>query len=109
MAVGKDRHSYNYREMIMPRIEMQDVESSQIHSIGHEPETKTLAVRFKNWKGEVKGLYHYQNVTTEDFEAFKNAESKGKHFGLHIKATPSKYPFECIEKQPPADDQPIAA
>lgn len=93
----------------MPRIEMQDVESSQIHSIGHDAETNTMAIRFKNWKGWKRGLYHYSNVTTEDFEAFKNAESLGKHFGAHIKPFADKFPFVCVEKEPPADDQPIAA
>lgn len=93
----------------MPRIEMQDVESSQIHSIGHNAESNTLAVRFKNWKGEVKGLYHYSNFTADDFQAFKDSESKGKHFGAHIKPFADKFPFVCVEKEPPADDQAAAA
>ncbi|MGL4692218.1 MAG: KTSC domain-containing protein, partial [Stenotrophomonas maltophilia] len=33
------------------RIDMQDVESSQIHSIGHDPATNTLAVRFYRGSG----------------------------------------------------------
>ena len=28
-------------------IDMQTVDSSQIHSIGHDPETNTLAIRFR--------------------------------------------------------------
>ena len=93
----------------MSIIALQDVESSQIHSIGHDPINNVLAIRFKNWKGEKKGLYHYSNVTAEDFEAFKNAESLGKHFGAHIKPFADKYPYVCVEKEPPADEQPIAA
>lgn len=90
-------------------IKMQEVESSQIHSIGHDADTNTLAIRFKNWKGEVKGLYHYQNFTAEAFSAFQNAESKGKHFGANIKPFASKYPYTRIEEAPPADDQSTAA
>lgn len=93
----------------MSIIALQDVESSQIAAIGHDPINNVLAIRFKNWKGELKGLYHYANVDVETFEAFKNAESLGKHFGAHIKPFTDKFPFECIEKEPPTDDQPIAA
>lgn len=93
----------------MSIIALQDVESRQIAALGHDPVNNVLAVRFKNWKGELKGLYHYQNVTVEDFEAFKTSESLGKHFGAHIKPFTDKYPFECIEKEPPADDQAAAA
>lgn len=63
---------------------MQPVESSQIAAIGHDPDTNTLAIRFYSGWGEKKrvgSLYRYSNFTAEDFEAFKNAESLGKHFG----------------------------
>ena len=81
-------------------IALQDVESSQIQAIGHDAETNTLAVRFKTWKGEPSSLYHYANVTAEDFAAFKGAESIGKHFGRYIKPFPEKYPFTKIESKP---------
>jgi KTSC domain-containing protein len=96
----------------MPRIELQDVESSQIHSIGHDAETNTLAIRFYRGYGRDQkpgSLYHYQNFTADDFKAFKNAESIGKHFGAHIKPFADKFPFVCVEKEPPADDQAAAA
>lgn len=81
---------------------MQPVESSQIAAIGHDAETNTLAVRFKNWKGVPTSLYHYQNFTAEDFEAFKSAESLGKHFGGQIKPFADKYPYTKIEDAAPA-------
>ena len=82
-------------------ITMQAVESSQIHSIGHDAETNTLAIRFK--KGDAPdALYHYSGVTLEDFAAFKSAESIGSHFGKHIKPFAEKYPFKQIEKTPAA-------
>jgi len=84
----------------MPIVKLIEVESSQIHAIGHDPETNTLAIRFKNWKGEVTSLYHYANVTPEDFREFLCAESKGKHFGKNIKPHADKYPFTKIESAP---------
>lgn len=82
-----------------PDIRMIDVQSSQIHSIGHDPETNTLAIRFfKGW-GENKApgsLYHYRNFSVADFEAFRTAESIGSHFGKNIKNETEKYPFHKI-------------
>ena len=85
----------------MPIIALQDVESSQIAAIGHDSEHNVLAIRFKNWKGNQTSLYHYQNFTAEDFEAFRNAESLGRHFGRHIKPFAEKYPFQKIDEMPP--------
>lgn len=83
-----------------PSIDMQPVESSQIHSIGHYAEGATLAVRFKSKDGMPTSLYHYRNVTTEDFAAFNGAESIGSHFYKHIKPFADKYPYEKIEAKP---------
>ena len=74
-------------------ITMHAVDSSQIDSIGHDAETNTLAVRFKNFKGEPGSLYHYANFTREAFLAFQNAESIGKHFGAYIKNATEAHPF----------------
>jgi len=81
----------------MTDIALDSVESSQITAIGHDPETNTLAIQFKNWKGEPASLYHYSNFTAEDFAAFKAAESIGKHFGQFIKPEAVKYPYKKIE------------
>lgn len=81
-------------------IRMDVVESKQIHSIGYYPATRTLAIRFKSWKGEPAALYYYENVTAEDYAALAAAESKGGHFNTHIKAYPQKYPYLKIESRP---------
>ena len=84
---------------------MKFVESSQIVAIGHDPETNTLAILFYRGWGDNKrvgSLYHYQNFTAEDFAAFRDAESKGKHFGAHIKPFAEKYPYTKIEDAAPA-------
>jgi len=77
-------------------IAMTPVTSSQIESIGHDAETNTLAIRFKNSKGGAGSLYHYDNFTAADFAAFRGAESTGKHFGAHVKSQAGKHPFRKV-------------
>ena len=76
---------------------MDSVESSQIHSIGHDAETNTLAIRFKSKSG-TGSLYHYSNFSVADMEAFRAAESKGSHFGKFIKPEKEKYPFVRVDE-----------
>ncbi|MDR9177940.1 KTSC domain-containing protein [Burkholderia multivorans] len=84
----------------MQTIDMQPIESSQIHSIGYDVETQTLAVRFKSRDGAPTSLYHYSDVTQANFDAFKGADSLGSHFYKHIKPFPERFPYVCIEKMP---------
>lgn len=87
------------------RIDLQDVESNQIHSIGHDPTTNTLAICFISRKGGVAGpgsIYHYANFGAAEFEAFSGAESLGKHFGQYIKPFPQKYPYHKVSAVPQA-------
>lgn len=90
-------------------IPLQSVSSSQINAIGHDAETNTLAVQFKNWKGEVGSTYHYSNFSAEDFAAFNGAESKGKHFGKNIKPFVEKFPYTKVADAPGDDAQAAAA
>lgn len=81
------------------QITMDSVESSQIAAIGYAAETQTLAIRFAA-KGDKPGsLYHYSNVTAEDFATFKGAESIGSFFYKNIKPHKDKYPYVRIEEQ----------
>lgn len=84
----------------MTIVRLQTVESSQINAIGYDPETQTLAIQFKNWKGEIGSTYHYSNVTQADFDAFNASESKGKHFGRHIKPHAGKFPYTKVADKP---------
>lgn len=81
------------------QITMDSVESSQIHSIGFDAETQTLAVRFKNKDGAPAGLYHYSNVDAALFAEFSSAESIGSFFYKNIKPHKDKYPYVRIEEQ----------
>lgn len=86
-------------------IAMDEIVSSQIHGIGHHPESNTLAIRFRTKDGAPAALYHYSGVSPEDFAAFKGAESIGSHFYRNIKPNKEKHPFVCIEKMPPAQEE----
>lgn len=84
------------------RIQLFDVDSSQIHSIGHDAATNTLAIRFYRGYGDNKvpaAVYHYANFSAEEFQAFKDADSLGKHFGAYIKPLPEKYPYHKVAEQ----------
>lgn len=81
------------------QIAMDSVESSQIHSIGHDAETKTLAIRFLGRNGP-GSLYHYANVDAKLFSEFAAAESKGAFFGKNIKPFKDTYPYVKIESAP---------
>jgi hypothetical protein len=91
-----------------PVIELQDVQSSQIHSIGHDPVENVLAIRFyRGWgRDQVPGpLYHYQNISAEEFAALRDAESIGRHFGQQIKPFSDKHPYTRIDEGGPDEAQ----
>jgi len=73
-------------------IPLTEVESSQIHAIGHCPETNVLAIQFKS-KAGAGSIYHYSNFTPEQFAEFQGAESIGAHFGKVIKPAGDVFPF----------------
>lgn len=55
-------------------------ESSMIGSSNYNPETNELIVTFKGGTS-----YSFQNVLTEDYQAFTEAESAGKAFNQYIR------------------------
>lgn len=84
--------------------EMKPVESSQIHSIGHDPDTSTLHVRFKGKNGP-GSLYTYSGVSPDLHAELIGAENIGQFFGANIKSAKDdednlKYPFtKVVEKK----------
>jgi len=81
-------------------IERKPVDSSQIHNVGYDPDTKTMEIQFKNRDGAPGSVYSYANVeqaVADDFfrEKDENGEkwSVGRHFGRTLKADPKKYPY----------------
>lgn len=85
-------HFHSVHKTPRPKIDMQDVKSSQVKQVGYDPATKTLAVSFTRGAG---AIYHYPNVSPEDHQKFLKADSLGIHFGQHIKSLP----FEKFEQQ----------
>ena len=77
-----------------PQIDLAPVRSSQIHAIGHDAATNTLAIQFRAKAGP-GSTYHYANVTATQFEEFLGAESIGAHFGAHFKKNDA-HPFTKI-------------
>jgi hypothetical protein len=78
-----------------PEIALQPVKSSQIHAIGHDAPSGTLAIQFKSKAGS-GSVYHYANFTGQDFEYFRTAQSLGSHFGKHIKPFVDRYPYTKV-------------
>ena len=66
-------------------IALTGVKSSQLAAMGHDPETNTLAIQFHSGSDKPGSIYHYANVTAEQFAAFRDAESIGSHFNKHLK------------------------
>lgn len=81
-------------------IELHPVKSSQIHAIGYDAETKTLAVQFLS-KGKPGAVYHYFDVKPEVYAAFEASDSKGKYFSQWIKR--AGYKFERVAEPPAAE------
>lgn len=89
------------------KIELCPCESSRITAHGHDPVTNTLALQFKSKNGPGP-VYHYSGFTADDYKAFTEAESLGRHFGTHINVKNEdgslKYPFTKLE-EPKAEEQ----
>ena len=71
-----------------PKIDLCPCESSQIHAHGFDPDTGTMALQFKKKGGVGGAVYHYPNVTREQYADFCCAPSKGRHFGTNFKGKP---------------------
>lgn len=61
-------------------MERTPVKSSQILSIGHDPEKQVLEIEFKGG-----GVYHYTGVDAEKHAALVASDSIGKHFHANIR------------------------
>ena len=68
---------------------LRPVDSSNLESIGHDADTRTLYVRFLS----TGRIYAYFNVDREVFEKLQRAESKGGYFNSMIRGA---FPFEQL-------------
>ena len=67
----------------------QPVSSSNISSIGYDPESRTLEIEFHSG-----GIYQYFNVPESIYNALMSASSHGSYFHRHIK---DQYQWTKIE------------
>lgn len=72
-------------------MKLEPADSSLIAEHGYDPESKTLAIRFRN-NGK---LFHFANVPPEAHADFLAAPSIGKHFHAAIRG---KFDHEEQEK-----------
>jgi hypothetical protein len=71
-------------------------DSSMFSAVGYDPATKTLEVEFKS-NGAV---YAYDGVTLGDWREWCAADSKGSHFGKHVRG---KFPSRKVEEEKAED------
>ena len=71
-------------------VALKPVKSSNIHSVGHDPVTKELHVKFK----EDGPTYVYSGVTSGEYVSLTGADSVGKHFAANIKGS---HPVKKVE------------
>jgi len=64
------------------------VSSTNLTSVGYEPSTETLEIKFRSG-----GIYQYFNVPPESYQALMNASSKGSYHAAHIK---NRYPYRKV-------------
>lgn len=69
-------------------LKLVDVESSNIKSVGYDPDTKLLTVHFHSGR-----VYEYDGVPEEVYNRMVAAESIGKNFNANIKA---QYPYKKV-------------
>lgn len=73
------------------------VKSSQIESIGFNPETKKLQIAFvQRNPDKPQSVYEYSNVPAELHQALIGAESIGKAFGEKLKPFADQYPHRKL-------------
>ncbi|MDE1876765.1 MAG: KTSC domain-containing protein [Thaumarchaeota archaeon] len=70
-------------------MERERVVSSNVHSIGYDPEQKILEIEFND-----RSTYHYFDVPELEHSKLMTAASKGKYLNSHIKG---KYRYRQIK------------
>ena len=61
--------------------DMQQVDSSNIHSIGYDEDTQTLHIRFKTGSK----TYVYEDVPSTEYNSLLESDSIGSYFHTNIK------------------------
>lgn len=88
----------------MTKIPRTPVTSSQIASVGHNAATNQIDIEFKSFskpgqEPKPNNVYRYENFTADQFQAFLDAESKGKHFGATLKKETVRHPYRKLSPE----------
>lgn len=83
---------------------MYPVISSQVHSVGYDPTTYELRIRFHGrgkphplpGSGVTDSTYHYLNVTPTMWNEIRSAQSVGQYVNRAIKKFPEAYPYRRL-------------
>jgi len=62
------------------------VSSSNLASVGYDPDTSTLEIEFRS-----SGIYQYFGVSVDVYDALMSAGSKGTYFDQNIKKAGYSY------------------
>ena len=71
--------------MIDDGVEYVQVSSSNLHSVGYDPENQNLYIVFQNATGGPGRKYAYYHVPPRVYAELMAAESKGRYHAAHIK------------------------
>lgn len=69
-------------------MQRQSVISSNLYSVGYEPDTATLEIEFRHG-----GVYQYSSVPARVYEGLMNSGSHGQYFHRYIR---NVYPYRKI-------------
>lgn len=67
-------------------MERTSVSSSNLRSVGYDPDEETLEIEFHNG-----GVYQYFNVPHHRYDGLMSASSKGSYFDAYIKKAGYRY------------------
>lgn len=76
------------------------VKSSNIAAIGYDPGTETMEVEFKPKDEETPPrVYQYDKVPYDDYKAFLNAESVGRHFHTFVRSNYESHRIDLTREE----------
>lgn len=89
-------------------MQLTPVNSTRFKAIGFDEDEFHLFVQYHPTKADPDGtIWRYANVSPEQFDDMKRAESIGKYFGLHIQGNPDHPPLKV--RQDGSEEAPEAA
>lgn len=91
LCIDVERSLHSSQKERTPMPIMVPVASSMFESIGHDPQTNELTIKFKNGR-----VYRHGGFTAEDHEKFTNAESMGKHYNATIRG---RFPHVVVDEE----------